>query len=54
MTLGMLNFLDMNHGPEGELLTRGIFEEFYEDMGNAFDIEEAKAGFCPNVKLNRI
>ena len=45
MTLGMLNFLDMNHGPEGELLTRGIFEEFYEDMGNAFDIEEAKAWF---------
>lgn len=45
MTLGMLNFLDMNHGPRGELLTRGIFQEFYQDMGNAFDVEEAKAWF---------
>lgn len=45
MTLGMLNFLDMNHGPDGELLTRGVFQEFYKDMGNAFDVEEAKAWF---------
>jgi hypothetical protein len=40
-TLGWLNFFDMNYGPEGELLTRGIFEEFYEALGNGFDIEEA-------------
>ncbi|MCL2121816.1 MAG: FAD-dependent oxidoreductase [Clostridiales bacterium] len=45
MTLGMLNFLDMNHGPKGELLTRGIFEEFYNALGNAFDVEEAKSWF---------
>jgi len=45
MTLGMLNFLDMNHGPKGVLLTQGIFKEFYDDMGNAFDIEEAKKWF---------
>lgn len=45
MTLGMLNFLDMNHGPKNELLTRGIFEEFYKALGNAFDVEEAKAWF---------
>lgn len=45
MTLGQLNFLDMNHGPQGELLTRGIFEEFYKDLGNAFDIEKAKEWF---------
>ena len=38
MTRGRLNFLDMNYGPEGELLTRGIFEEFFEAQGNAFDI----------------
>lgn len=56
-TLGWLNFLDMNYGPEKELLTRGIFEEFYEDLGNAFDIEEAKAWFNklverePNISL---
>jgi hypothetical protein len=51
MTLGMLNFIDMNTGPEGELLTRGVFEDFYKAMGNAFDIEEAKAWFmkqCQN------
>ena len=45
MTLGMLNFLDMNHGPKGELLTRGIFEEFYKALGNAFDLEQAKSWF---------
>ncbi|MFZ5753317.1 MAG: FAD-dependent oxidoreductase [Bacillota bacterium] len=44
-TLGQLNFLDMNHGPKHELLTRGIFEEFYKAMGNAFDVEEAKEYF---------
>jgi hypothetical protein len=51
MTLGMLNFLDMNMGPKGELLTRGIFEDFYKAMGNAFDVEEAKTWFmkqCQN------
>lgn len=50
MTFGMLNFLDMNNGPNGELLTRGIFEEFYNDMGNAFDIEEAKAWFMQKCR----
>ncbi|MCL1849131.1 MAG: FAD-dependent oxidoreductase, partial [Clostridiales bacterium] len=45
MTLGMLNFLDMNHGPGNALLTRGIFEEFYKALGNAFDVEEAKGWF---------
>ena len=45
MTLGMLNFLDMNLGPKKELLTRGIFEEFYRALGNAFDVEEAKTWF---------
>jgi len=44
-TLGMLNFLDMNHGPGHVLLTRGIFEEFYVAMGNAFDVYEAKDWF---------
>lgn len=45
MTLGMLNFLDMNHDSSGTLLTQGIFQEFYNDMGNAFDVEEAKEWF---------
>lgn len=49
MTLGRLNFLDMNYGPEKELLTRGIFEEFFEEMGNAYDVEEAKKYFLSLV-----
>lgn len=53
MTLGELNFLDMNHGPNQELLTRGIFEEFYKDMGNAFDVEEAKAYFLNKVQKEK-
>lgn len=50
MTLGKLNFLDMNHGPKKELLTRGIFQEFYKELGNAFDVEEAKTWFLNRVK----
>ncbi|MDX9872998.1 MAG: FAD-dependent oxidoreductase [Clostridia bacterium] len=52
-TLGRLNFLDMNYGPEKELLTRGIFEEFYETLGNAFDVEEAKAYFLNLVRKEK-
>lgn len=52
-TLGRLNFLDMNYGPEKELLTRGIFEEFYQEMGNAFDIEEAKTYFLELVQKEK-
>ena len=46
-TLGMLNFLDMNQSRDSSrhLLTQGIFAEFYNALGNAFDIEEAKAWF---------
>ncbi|MDD2432872.1 MAG: FAD-dependent oxidoreductase, partial [Clostridia bacterium] len=53
MTLGQLNFLDMNHGPQHELLTRGIFAEFYKDLGNAFDVEEAKSYFLKKVKREK-
>jgi hypothetical protein len=50
MTLGKLNFLDMNYGKDGTLLTRGIFEEFYDTLGNAFDVEEAKEFFLNMVE----
>ena len=53
MTLGQLNFLDMSHGPKRELLTRGIFEEFYEALGNAFDVEEAKEWFLTKTKQEK-
>ena len=46
-TLGMLNSIDMNRSDSGELLTRGIFQEFYQKIGNkdSFDVEEVKAIF---------
>lgn len=50
MTQGRLNFLDMNYGPNKELLTRGIFEEFYQAQGNAFDIEATKKYFLKLIQ----
>ena len=50
MTLGMLNFIDQNHDPNGVLLTQGIFLEFFTAMGNAFDVEEAKTWFMNSCK----
>lgn len=41
-----LNTIDMNYGPNKELLTRGIFEEFYKAVGgDSFDIEKAEKVF---------
>lgn len=45
-TLGWLNFFDMNEGPDGEMLTQGIFKEFYGALGDAFDVDEAAAYFA--------
>lgn len=45
-TLGWLNFFDMNEGADGELLTQGIFKEFYDALGDAFDVDEAAAYFA--------
>lgn len=46
MTYGMLNTIDMNLGTDGELLNRGVFEEFYNKLGrNSFDVAEAKQIF---------
>lgn len=46
MTYGMLNTIDMNLGTNGELLNRGVFEEFYNKLGtNCFDVEKAKQIF---------
>ena len=39
--------------PKRELLTRGIFEEFYEALGNAFDVEEAKEWFLTKTKQEK-
>ena len=46
MTYGMLNTIDMNLGPDGELLNGGVFEEFYTKLGRtSFDVAEAKQIF---------
>ena len=42
MTLGRLNFIDMCHGRDKTLLTRGFFEEFYNAVGgSAYEIDHA-------------
>lgn len=41
-TYGWLNSFDMNYGPRGELLTRGLFAAFYREAGGtSFDVGEA-------------
>lgn len=45
-TYGWLNQFDMNYGPAGQLLTRGVFEEFYRRMGGtSFDVGLANQVF---------
>lgn len=58
-TLGWLNFIDMNYGPNGELVTKGTFGEFYHQVGSAsFDLEKAEKVFnqmigkYPNISLS--
>ncbi|MBR4111386.1 MAG: FAD-dependent oxidoreductase [Clostridia bacterium] len=46
MTYGMLNTIDMNLNDDGVLLNKGIFEEFYKQLGRtSFDVAEAKKIF---------
>jgi len=46
MTLARLNSIDMSYGPQKEILTKGIFEEFLQSMkGDSFDVLEARAFF---------
>lgn len=54
MTLGRLNFLDMNYNSKGTMLTQGIFKEFYDAVGGtAFDVEHAKEVFREMVEKQR-
>lgn len=52
MTYGLLNTIDMNRDKNGTLLSQGIFEEFYEKIGNrdSFDVETAKKAFNELLK----
>ena len=47
MTYAMLNTIDMNTDVNGELLSKGIFEEFFKNIGEnvSFDVEEVKQVF---------
>ncbi len=46
MTVGGLNTIDMNYGPQGELLTRGIFQEYFKQIeGDSFDTTTAENVF---------
>lgn len=43
-THSWLNFLDMNYGPDKELLTRGVFQKFFDKVeGIAFDVQTAQS-----------
>ena len=43
MTQGWLNSLDMNYSSAGDILNKGIFLEFFEQIkGDSFDVEEAR------------
>ncbi len=45
-TLGWLNSIDMNYGPKGEIVNRGIFLEWFEKLeGDSFDVETAAEAF---------
>ncbi|WP_034630074.1 FAD-dependent oxidoreductase, partial [Desulfotruncus alcoholivorax] len=42
MTMSWLNSIDMNYGPGGEILNKGIFAEFYKNVkGDSFDVQNA-------------
>ena len=49
---GGLATLDMNRAPDGELLNKGIFAEFYEMIGDteSFDLEVAQKAFTKLVE----
>lgn len=52
MTRGWLNSIDMNYGPDGEILNKGIFQEFYNRVeGDSFDVRTAVRTF--NRLVNR-
>ena len=51
LTYGMLNTLDMSYNDEDVLLTRGVFQEFYNSIGKteSFDVEKAKRIFMDMI-----
>ncbi|WP_426454247.1 FAD-dependent oxidoreductase [Paenibacillus sp. S-38] len=50
-TLGELNSLDLNLSPDGRLLNKGIFEEFYGSIGRRTSFDTKRAGEVFRSKL---
>lgn len=55
MTYAMLNTIDMNQDEKGTLLSKGIFEEFFEKIGNrvSFDVSTAKKAFVEMIESEK-
>jgi hypothetical protein len=58
MTRGWLNTIDMNYDPDGEILNKGIFLEFFKQVeGDSFDVATALTAFNklvenePNIQV---
>lgn len=56
LTYGMLNTLDMNYNDVEQLVTRGIFYEFYTAIGKteSFDVERAKKIFTDMIEKEKM
>src|SRR5690242_8425776 len=50
LTGSMLNMFDMDFGPNGIHLARGIFMDVYSQLGMTFDVELAKHVFLQEVR----
>ena len=54
MTYGMLNSIDMNRNSMKQLVTRGVFLDFYNSIGgDSFDVTKAKKVFEKMVKRQK-
>ncbi|HKV43740.1 MAG TPA: FAD-dependent oxidoreductase [bacterium] len=50
LTGSMLNMFDMDYGPGGQQLSRGVFSEVFRQLGITFDVELAKHVFLREVR----
>jgi len=50
LTGAMLNMFDMDFGPGGIQLARGVFMDIYQQLGMTFDVELAKHVFLQEVR----
>jgi len=55
LTYGMLNTLDMSRNSDKEILTKGVFMEFYNAIGRteSFDVELAKKTFTNMIEREK-